>query len=52
MAAGQALENELGHSALEKKLAAAGIGSDVDRTGKVMERIRARQAKPTEPGAQ
>ena len=52
LAASQTLENELGHSALEKKLAAAGIGSDVDRTGQVMERIRARQAKPTEPGAQ
>lgn len=52
MTASQALENELGHSALEKKLAAAGIGSDVDRTGLVMERIRARQAKPAEPGTQ
>ena len=49
MTAGQQLEDEFGHSALEKKLAAAGIGNDADRTGKVMERIRARQAKPSEP---
>lgn len=44
MAASESLENELGHAALEKKLAAAGIGSDANRTGKVMDRIRARQA--------
>jgi phage shock protein A len=44
MTASQQLESEFGHGALEKKLAAAGIGSDADRTGKVMERIRARQA--------
>ncbi len=44
MTASESLENELGHAALEKKLAAAGIGSDANRTGKVMDRIRARQA--------
>jgi phage shock protein A len=43
MTASQQLESEFGHGALEKKLAAAGIGNDADRTGKVMERIRARQ---------
>jgi phage shock protein A len=43
MTAADQLENEFGHGALEKKLAAAGIGDDGDRTRKVMERIRARQ---------
>ncbi|MDP9603125.1 PspA/IM30 family protein [Variovorax sp. NFACC27] len=53
MTASKQLEDEFGHGALEKKLAAAGIGSDADRTGKVMERIRARQAnKPSGPEAQ
>lgn len=45
MTAASQLENELGHSALEKKLAAAGIGDSSDRARKAMERIRARQAE-------
>lgn len=45
MTAANQLENELGHSALEKKLAAAGIGDGSDRARKAMERIRARQAE-------
>ena len=52
MTASQQLENECGHGALEKKLAAAGIGNEADRTGKVMDRIRARQANPSGTGAQ
>jgi phage shock protein A len=47
MTAANQLENELGHSALEKKLAAAGIGDSSDRARKAMERIRARQAEGT-----
>jgi phage shock protein A len=45
MAAAEQLGNELGHTALEKKLAAAGIGENSDRARKAMERIRARQAE-------
>lgn len=44
MVAGERLDDEFGAKALEKKLAAAGIGDTADRTRKVMERIRARQA--------
>lgn len=44
MAAAESLDAEFGHAALEKKLAAAGIGDDADRARKVMERVRARQA--------
>lgn len=44
MTAAEQLESEIGHSALEKKLAAAGIGDGSDRARKAMERIRARQA--------
>lgn len=44
MTAAEQLESEIGHSALEKKLAAAGIGEGSDRARKAMERIRARQA--------
>lgn len=44
MSASEQLESEIGHSALEKKLAAAGIGDGSDRARKAMERIRARQA--------
>ena len=44
MTAAQQLEGELGDRALEKKLAAAGIGENADRQRRVMERIRARQA--------
>lgn len=45
MAAAEQLDNEFGHAALEKKLAAAGIGEGSDRARKAMERIRARQAE-------
>jgi phage shock protein A len=45
MTAAEQLESEIGHSALEKKLAAAGIGEGSDRTRKAMERIRAQQAQ-------
>jgi phage shock protein A len=52
MTAAEQLDNELGHSALERKLAAAGIGDSADRTHKVMERIRAQHADaPPKPGA-
>lgn len=43
MSAADQLENEFGHSALEKKLEAAGIGGQGERTRLAMERIRARQ---------
>ncbi|MGL5632683.1 MAG: PspA/IM30 family protein [Azovibrio sp.] len=46
MQAAEELDKEMGHKALEAKLAAAGIGNEGDRTRKVMERIRARQASP------
>jgi len=48
MQAADQLDRELGEKALATKLAEAGIGQDADRQRKVMERIRARQAKPTE----
>lgn len=44
MQASRELDDELGHAALEKKLAAAGIGDSTERTAAVMARIRARQA--------
>lgn len=44
MMAAEQLENETGTRALENKLDAAGIGENAGREGKVMERIRARQA--------
>ncbi len=47
MHATEQLDRELGEKALATKLAAAGIGQDADRQRKVMERIRARQATPT-----
>lgn len=51
MQAAEALDKELGHKALEAKLAAAGIGNDGDRTRKALERIKARQAAAAgEPG--
>ncbi|MFZ2266424.1 MAG: PspA/IM30 family protein [Azonexus sp.] len=46
--ASEQLDRELGEKALASKLAAAGIGQDADRQRQVMERIRARQAKPTD----
>lgn len=46
MQAADQLDRELGERALATKLAEAGIGQDADRQRKVMERIRARQAKP------
>lgn len=42
--AAEELDRELGHGALEQKLAAAGIGPDAGLARKAMERIRARQA--------
>lgn len=45
MSAASELEQEFGHGALERKLAAAGIGDAADRTHKVMERIRARRTE-------
>jgi phage shock protein A len=44
MTAAEQLDKELGHRALDTKLAEAGIGEDADRKRRVMERIRARQA--------
>lgn len=44
MAAAEELDKELGHQALDRKLADAGIGQDADRKRRVMDRIRARQA--------
>lgn len=46
MTAAEQLDHEFGHGALERKLAEAGIGDEVDRKRRVMERIRARQAAP------
>jgi phage shock protein A len=46
--ASEQLDRELGDKALATRLAAAGIGEDADRQRKVMERIRARQATPTD----
>lgn len=43
MTAAEALDKELGHRALERKLADAGIGGEADRQRQVMARIRARQ---------
>ncbi|MED5617716.1 PspA/IM30 family protein [Ideonella sp. BN130291] len=43
MSAAEQLDHEFGHQALERKLAAAGIGDHADRTREVMARIRARQ---------
>lgn len=43
MTAAEQLDKEFGHRALENKLKEAGIGEDVDRQKRVMERIRARQ---------
>ncbi len=55
MLAAEQLNNELGQGALEKKLAAAGVGDEAKRQRDVMERIRARQAaqhnKPATPEA-
>jgi phage shock protein A len=45
MSAAESLDAEFGHAALEKKLAAAGIGQDADRTRQVMARIKARQGE-------
>jgi phage shock protein A len=44
MTAAEQLDHEFGHQALERKLAAAGIGDAADRTRQVMARIRAQQA--------
>ncbi len=50
MTAAEQLDNECGHGALERKLEEAGIGDQVDRKRRVMERIRARQAAPKSGG--
>lgn len=57
MTAAEQLNNEFGQHALEKKLAAVGVGEGAKRQRDVMARIRARQAaqggdQPAEPGAQ
>lgn len=44
MTAAEQLDNEFGQGALEKKLAAAGVGDEAKRRSDVMARIRARQA--------
>lgn len=44
MQAAEALDKELGHKALEAKLAEAGIGNDGDRGRKALERIKAKRA--------
>jgi phage shock protein A len=44
MNAAEQLEREMGHRALDDKLAAAGIGPDAQRKQQVLDRIRARQA--------
>jgi phage shock protein A len=53
MTAAEQLNNEFGQGALEKKLAAAGVGDEAKRQRDVMARIRARQAAqnddPTAP---
>ncbi len=49
MTAAKALDDEIGHASLEKKLAAAGIGPSAERTRAVMDRIRARQAGDAPP---
>lgn len=56
MTAAEQLNNEFGQGALEKKLAAAGVGDEAKRQSDVMARIRARRAaqggdQPAEPGA-
>lgn len=50
MTAAEQLDNECGHGALERKLEEAGIGDQVDRKRRVMERLRARQAAPKSGG--
>ncbi len=49
MAAAEQLEAEVGDRALEKKLAAAGIGENANRKNAVMDRIRARHASIETP---
>jgi phage shock protein A len=49
MTAAESLDKELGHKALENKLAEAGIGQDADRKRLVMARIRERQAAIAKP---
>jgi phage shock protein A len=48
MLAADLLEKELGDTALESKLAAAGIGIEADRAKKVMARIRAAKASQSQ----
>jgi phage shock protein A len=50
LAAGEQLDREMGHQALEKKLADAGIGVGSDRATKVMERVRAKAVAGRDDG--
>lgn len=49
MNASEQLHAEFSHTALDKKLQAAGIGAEAQRQGAVMERIRARRAAASAP---
>ena len=49
MQAADVLEGEFGNKALERKLAAAGIGDTTDRKAQVMARIQARLQTPANP---
>lgn len=47
LTAADSLDQELGHRALEEKLAAAGIGDTAERKQKIMARIRAQAGNPS-----
>ncbi len=49
MTAAEQLDNEFGNAALERKLAEAGIGEAAQRKQAVMDRIKAKRAKPALP---
>ena len=49
MQAADVLEGEFGNKALERKLAAAGIGDTADRKAQVMARLQAKLNAPAEP---
>jgi phage shock protein A len=50
MQAADVLEGEFGNKALERKLAAAGIGENGDRKAQVMARLQARLHRPADAG--
>ena len=52
MQAAEALDKELGHKALETKLAEAGIGNDGDRGRTALERIKAKRAAAAQETAE